>query len=610
MPDGESDPQSFTIVNSGTLPVGIAGFTVTGDFEISGDFPESLLPGEMFDLQVVFKPTEDGARLGEIIVDAGTSEPTARVKLIGVGGNSELQQDIAEMQAQMALLTSGLAGAVSQIALLQSMIDDFELGQIRYTWRAYAKSADGSVDFTTGTPTPQHTYLGLAFNKTTIVPSQNYADYGWSHINATETNFISQDTINVNGVPAWQLTNDLAALAYQIMAYQFDRQTLLDYVNAGLTLDGVAVKTVISNEMIQRAEGDEALAATISLIGARNLAGTAFILDMDSVYVSPTMSLSTRISNVSAQAGEALAQVQNLEEAIAEANYAAATDLALLGAKTLDGTAFVLDLAAVKVSPTESLATRINTLVAAAAGGAASVTELYETLVTPEGGASAKALLQLDVNGHVVGTYATNDGDMGQINFVFDSFNILHPGSLAPVFSVVGGVVKMTNVEIDTLKVGSVTSDSLAEGAIQRVHFAKTSAVTVCPKNAWKTVFSISFEKEEADSLMEAVMYGVFQTTDDLIYDAHFLIDGVTQTPNQRVNLVLGGNGPMNGYDQSSGGSSPMTPWAFIEDLPAGMHTVAFRVMNKEPDSYAGNGNMNILTGAVMKITELKKGAV
>jgi hypothetical protein len=326
--------------------------------------------------------------------------------------------------------------------------------------------------------------------------------------------------------------------------------------------------------------------------------------------VSPEMSLSTRISNISAEAGDAAASVLNLQEAIATANYAAATDLALLGAKTLDGTAFVLDMDIVKVSPTETLAQYVNTAVAAAAGEAASVTELYEALVTPTGGASAKALLQLDVNGHVVNTVATNDGEVGTITFNFDSFNIVHPGTLDPVFSVSGGIVRMSNVEIDTLVVGSVTSGALADGAVQRVNFAKTLSVTVCGKNVWKSVFTINFDKEDDDSLIEAVMYGVFQTTDDLIYDAHFLIDGVTQTPTQRVNLVLYGHGTMNGFDETSGGSSPMTPWAFIEDLPAGAHSIEFRVMNKEPDSFAGNGNMHILTGAVMKITELKKGAL
>lgn len=610
MPNGASDPQPFTVTNTGNLPVGLASFTITGEFEMIGTVPENLLPGEEFTLTVIFRPTEDGARLGEIIVDAGTSDPLARVKLIGIGGNSAIQAAIAAMQLQMASVLAQLALANSHIDSLQDTIDSFELGQVRYTWRAYSKSPDGSVDFTTGTPTPEHTYLGLAFNKSTIVPSQVFSDYSWSHVSAVESNLIAQDTINVNGVPSWQLINDLAALSYQIMTYQFDRQTLLDYVNAGLFVEGVPVTTVISNEQLQRIEGDNALAGTIALIGARNLAGTAFILDMDSVMVTADMSLATRISNVSAQSEDALAQIQNLQEAVAEANYASAVDLALLGAKTLDGTAFVLDMDLVRVGPTETLAQYVNTAVAAAAGEAASVTELYEALVTPTGGAVAKALLQLDVNGHIVNTVATNDGDIGSITFNFDTFNIVHPGSLDPVFSVSGGVVRMSNVEIDTLVVGSVTSEALAEGAIQRVHFAKTTAVTICPKNVWKSVFTITFAKEDADSLIEAVMYGVFQTTDDLIYDAHFLIDGVTQTPTQRVNLVLYGHGPMNGFDEGAGGSSPMTPWAFIEALPAGAHSIEFRVMNKEPDSFAGNGNMHILTGAVMKVTELKKGAV
>lgn len=607
MPNGVSDPQPLTIQNTGDLPVSLAGFQISGDFQYQGTVPEQLTVGESFTLTVTFTPTEDGARLGEIITDGVTTGPVTRVKLIGIGGNSALQLAMATMQSQMAALQAQLNSAVSQIAMLQNEIDNFEFGNVRYTWRAYAKSPDGSVDFTTGDPTVTHTYIGLAFNKETSIPSQNYEDYTWSRISAVESSFISQDTINVGGVPAWQLITDLSGLAYQIMAYQFDRQTLLDYVNEALLLDGVAVKTVISQEQIQRQTADSAMAGTLALIGAKTLDGSAFILDMNKVMVTPTMSLSTRISNVAAQAANAEAQVQNLVEAVATANYASATDLALLGAKTLDGTAFVMDLSTVRVSETQTLAQHINTAVAAAAGEAASVTELFETLVTPTGGASAKALLQLDVNGHVVGQVATNDGDFGQIVFNFDSFIIRHPGTSNPVFEAVGGVVKMYNVEIDTLKVGSVIAESLASGAVQKVHYAKSSAVTICPKNTWKTVFTITFNKLDDDSLLEAVMFGVFQTTDDLIYDAHFLIDGVTQTPNQRVNLVLTGNGTMGGLDKEAGGSSSMTPWAFIEDLPKGMHSIAFRVMNREPDSYAGNGNMNILAGAVLKVTEMRK---
>jgi len=54
-------------------------------------------------------------------------------------------------------------------------------GQTHYTWVAYADSADGTVNFTTGNP-GSRAYLGLAANKTTAAESANAADYVWSKI--------------------------------------------------------------------------------------------------------------------------------------------------------------------------------------------------------------------------------------------------------------------------------------------------------------------------------------------------------------------------------------------------------------------------------------------
>ncbi|MGI9363173.1 MAG: phage tail protein, partial [Parasphingorhabdus sp.] len=54
-------------------------------------------------------------------------------------------------------------------------------GDPTYTWFAYADSADGTVNFTTGAPGTR-TYLGLAANKSTITESTTPGDYAWSKI--------------------------------------------------------------------------------------------------------------------------------------------------------------------------------------------------------------------------------------------------------------------------------------------------------------------------------------------------------------------------------------------------------------------------------------------
>jgi hypothetical protein len=52
-------------------------------------------------------------------------------------------------------------------------------GLTLYTWYAYADSADGVVNFTTGSPAGR-IYIGQAPNKTTATESTNPADYSWS----------------------------------------------------------------------------------------------------------------------------------------------------------------------------------------------------------------------------------------------------------------------------------------------------------------------------------------------------------------------------------------------------------------------------------------------
>lgn len=54
-------------------------------------------------------------------------------------------------------------------------------GQPTYIWVAYADSADGTVNFTNGSPGAR-TYMGVAPNKTVATESANPADYSWSKI--------------------------------------------------------------------------------------------------------------------------------------------------------------------------------------------------------------------------------------------------------------------------------------------------------------------------------------------------------------------------------------------------------------------------------------------
>ncbi|WCT78870.1 phage tail protein [Novosphingobium humi] len=188
------------------------------------------------------------------------------------------------------------------------------------------------------------------------------------------------------------LAADVAFNANTLMAYQYNTQQLRDYVDGKLFVDGVAVNTVIVQERSERIEAEAALAQTISLIGARNASSSAFILNFDSVQASTTG---------------------------------------------------------------ETLATIITSMNAANAATSASITELRSIVLDPSGGATAKAVFQLNASGHVVGYEATNDGSVGSLVFSFDSFILLNPITGTSIFRAEGGRVKMSAVEVDTLKVNT-----------------------------------------------------------------------------------------------------------------------------------------------------------
>lgn len=63
-------------------------------------------------------------------------------------------------------------------------------GMTTFTWYAYADSADGTLNFTTGAWN-NHKYLGLAFNKFVPTESTNPADYSWAAIGIETPSTIS-----------------------------------------------------------------------------------------------------------------------------------------------------------------------------------------------------------------------------------------------------------------------------------------------------------------------------------------------------------------------------------------------------------------------------------
>lgn len=103
--------------------------------------------------------------------------------------------------------------------------------------------------------------------------------------------------------------------------------TALQGVVDGLTNleDGTGIATVIQQEKDARIAGDTALAALVSLLGAKSGTSNAFILDLNSVRVGPNESLAQRLSTIKSGIDGAAAAIQTEQKARADAISAEAT---------------------------------------------------------------------------------------------------------------------------------------------------------------------------------------------------------------------------------------------------------------------------------------------
>ena len=309
-----------------------------------------------------------------------------------------------------------------------------------------------------------------------------------------------------------------------------DHDSLVSTVDALLGADpGAGLATLIQNETSARIAGDNALATTLSLIGARSGDNLSFILNTNTVRVSPAETLATRLSTLSANdAGNAAAiineqnariaadgvlaqeidlidtRVGNAEASILSdrtariaGDNALASDLALIGARVAGGSAWQLNLTTVRVGPTETLATRLSTLAAADANAsaaiateqtarvsgdnalAAALTTLTSrvgnneatitTLQSAVNGVEARYGVSLNVNGYITGFVQNNDGVTGSFDILADRFRVVDPNGGSPVipFEVSGGSVFIKEAFIGSLNVARLTSGALGANITQ-----------------------------------------------------------------------------------------------------------------------------------------------
>jgi hypothetical protein len=309
--------------------------------------------------------------------------------------------------------------------------------------------------------------------------------------------------------------------------------TLQDAVDALLDIDGEGITTYIINETNARIAGDQALADTIALIGAKNGTSTAFILDMSKVRVDATTSLGTRLSGIDSAAAANAAAVVAEQTARASADSALSTSITNLTAtvnsnySTLNAAIATEATARADADTAEAtartvLAARVTTAennitanaaaivteqtVRASADSAlsSSITSLTSTVnghttsiavnASSIDGIQGKYTVKIDNNGYVSGygliSSANNGTPTSEFIVLVDKFAIVTPGKTPQVPFVVGNVGGVATIGItgalivdgtivaSALAANSITAGKIAAGAVNTNALFASGVVT------------------------------------------------------------------------------------------------------------------------------------
>jgi hypothetical protein len=262
--------------------------------------------------------------------------------------------------------------------------------------------------------------------------------------------------------------------------------------------DGTEIITLISTETTQRIDGDSAIAVLISKIGAADGDAFSFLINTSTAKIGPSETLAQRFGSIQAGLSTNTAAISTESTTRATADSAMAQTISKIGALANAGAAFLLDVNSVLVTPTESLAQRLvaigtsvgtataavqtetNARVSADASLASQISTIQSTVggfssaistnATAINGVYAQYSVKVDNNGRVAGFGLISQPINGSIvsSFIFnaDAFSIFNGASAVAPFTVVGGVVRMQNVEILNANIANLSIGKLLAGTL------------------------------------------------------------------------------------------------------------------------------------------------
>jgi len=283
--------------------------------------------------------------------------------------------------------------------------------------------------------------------------------------------------------------------------------------------------SLIATNAQTAADATEAVASVVSKIGVVSPDGSSFIIDSDRVKVNGSESIAQRFSSINTELNGYDGVVATNARAASSATSSVASVVGKIGALSPDGQSFIISDQTAKIYRTDggveglasamtqlrtdvgdnysyigsvetvmtrdilsttnswSLASQINTVAGTFNGLSGSVTTLstvtYTQVIPNVNQLNVRYGVSLNNNGHITGFVMNNDGATGDFTIVADRFAIVDPSAPANVrspFVYSGGLVRMSNVEVDTFKADSIETNNLKDNSVSTSVFSYTTS--------------------------------------------------------------------------------------------------------------------------------------
>jgi hypothetical protein len=312
----------------------------------------------------------------------------------------------------------------------------------------------------------------------------------------------------------WYDTNDNNhPYIYQSSAWVSIEDNRIGQAAADIQLLSVSVENnyaaILAEQFVQATESF-ATAQSLSILGASNADGSAFIIDLDTALIDSDqgVSLASRFTSLDSSIAGNTSSITTEQTTRANADAAIADTVKIdtdggdtlatrfsgLSAADSTNAADISTEETARISGDAANASSISTVSATVDGHTTSITTNASAISSTEGDVTnlqARYGVSLNVNGYVTGFLQHNDGSSGEFVILADKFAVVDPSGDAGEteyvpFQIVGGKVRFNaNVEIDgnLMVSGTINGSSLINGTIGSTQIG-ANAITTTQLNA------------------------------------------------------------------------------------------------------------------------------